>query len=359
LGVIGSEAVVPALLEALKDKGWEVPDYAAAALSQIKVSVLASALPQVLNHKKQEVRRKAVEIIGYYVESKKLAEDLQRLSTEDPSDEVRAAAADASARYLRKLRVLGKEAQSIEAAEEIGRARTLEETRRFISHEVTQTIEPLKDSIGKLTEKLERAELDQDKLAEAADLLRRKAEEAAAIASRFDEFTRKPQADAEHEALIRARYAEVLRLKNSHEKGRALEALAAALFASIAGFIEAKRNALTASEEIDVLIRNESRDPFWSPMGQWIFIECKNWRSKRVGKDEFTLFLNKIRNRKPFCRLGFLFCTAAVARTIRLEMVANRGSGLLVVPLNDKDLRALVESDNRNSWNRRRSFSTN
>jgi len=152
---------------------------------------------------------------------------------------------------------------------------------------------------------------------------------------------------ADRELLINAKYAEALHSMNSQTKGKALEDLLAALFASIEGFTEIDRNVKTETEEIDIVFRNESQHPFWQKEGSLILVECKNWHSQRVGKNEFVLFKEKIENRAGRCRLGFLVCVEEFAETVTKEMLRSSKTDLLVVPIDDERLKQLVESQNR------------
>jgi CheY-like chemotaxis protein len=165
---------------------------------------------------------------------------------------------------------------------------------------------------------------------------------------------------ADRELLIREKFATLTTLqakkaktasarsKLGTERGKALEDLTAALFASIEGFVEIDRNINTKTEEIDIAFRNESRDPAWQRESQIILVECKNWSSKTVGKNEFVLFEDKMRNRFGRCRLGFLVCTEDFAETVTLSMIRGSRDDLLIVPINGERLRQLVETKNRN-----------
>jgi len=167
------------------------------------------------------------------------------------------------------------------------------------------------------------------------------------IIFKVNEFIRTTQLIADRELLIHAKYETVQQFEDAQKKGKALEDLSAALFASVEGFIQIDRNANTATEEIDIVFRNESRDPSWQKESEIILVECKNWKSQRVGKNEFVLFKEKIENRYGRCNLGFLICAADFAETIAREMLRSSKTDLLIVPINGDDLRQLVESKSR------------
>jgi DNA-binding NarL/FixJ family response regulator len=168
-----------------------------------------------------------------------------------------------------------------------------------------------------------------------------------AITLEVNEYVRTFHLMADRELLIKTKYAEVLRGTDSREKGKALEDLLAALFSSVGGFIEIGRNVTTQTEEIDLVFRNDSVDARWQKESQIILIECKNWHSQRVGKNEFVAFKDKMENRYGRCKLGFLVCVERFALTLTQEMLRSSKSELLVVPTNGAQLRQLVAARDR------------
>lgn len=121
------------------------------------------------------------------------------------------------------------------------------------------------------------------------------------IIFKVNEFIRTAHLITDRELLIGTKYEEVQQFEYAQKKGKALENL----------------------------------------------LECKNWKSQRVGKNAFVLFKEKIENRYGRCKLGFLVCTTNFAETIEREMLRSSKTDLLVVPINGDDLRQLVESKNR------------
>lgn len=181
----------------------------------------------------------------------------------------------------------------------------------------------------------------------ALDFAPKEADFRDALTFKVNDFIRTFHLIADRERLIRTKYEAARTLQNSQEKGKALEDLLAALLASIDGFIEVGRNINTTTEEIDIVFRNESRDPAWKRESRIILVECKNWHSQRVGKNEFVLFKEKMENRAGRAELGFLVCTAEFAGTVEKEMLRSSKTSLLVVPINGEGLRQLVEAENR------------
>jgi DNA-binding NarL/FixJ family response regulator len=181
----------------------------------------------------------------------------------------------------------------------------------------------------------------------ALDFLAKEADFKDVLTFKIGEFIRTTHLIADRELLIRAKYRETGRARNTQKKGKALETLLASLIASVEGFIEIDRNINTATEEIDLAFRNANLDPFWQRQGDVILVECKNWKSQRVGKNEFVLFKEKMENRYGRCKLGFLVCTEVFAQTIEKEMLRSSKTDLLVVPVNGRALQELVDSNDR------------
>lgn len=127
-------------------------------------------------------------------------------------------------------------------------------------------------------------------------------------------------------------------------KGRSLEELCSRLFESVMGFAVSGR-ILTATEEIDITILNDSADPRLRRESALLLAECKNWTSK-CGKDEFVIFREKIENRNRRSSLGFLISWNGFTSTVTKEMLRGSREETLIVPITGKELRAAVRDGN-------------
>jgi len=131
--------------------------------------------------------------------------------------------------------------------------------------------------------------------------------------------------------------------QTANEKGRALEVLAYRLFETIPGFSINDINKETETEEIDIIILNNSKDPRFERESVYLLVECKNWSGK-CGKDEFVLFKQKIENRGSRCKLGFLISWNGFAGTISKEMLRGSRGEPQIVLLEGKDIKQAVKS---------------
>lgn len=167
------------------------------------------------------------------------------------------------------------------------------------------------------------------------------------VIMKLDKFIQDATLLADRERSINGLYETVF-TEESNRKGKALETLVATLFSSIEGFIEVQRDVQTETEEIDITFRNESKHPMWRRESSWVLVECKNWSSKRVGKNELVLFKEKLENRYGRCKLGFLVCVDEFAKTVTKEILRSAKTDYLVVLIDGRGLRQLVQSENRN-----------
>ena len=119
-------------------------------------------------------------------------------------------------------------------------------------------------------------------------------------------------------------------LKN--EKGQLLEELSVRFFSEIPGFeiIERKR---TRTEEIDLVILNKSLKGIWQSESILILVECKNWTTKKAGKNEYIAFREKLVNRRGRSKLGFFISGLGYVKTFYDEDLRNSKDDILIVPI--------------------------
>lgn len=128
--------------------------------------------------------------------------------------------------------------------------------------------------------------------------------------------------------------------RDSHRKGRLLEDLLELSLAQVPGFVVTSRQR-TADEEFDLVVRNESPDPFWSKEGSYLLVECKNWSSK-VGPDELDRFTSKLARRYDRTRLGFFVSIGGFTTGFESTRLTKREGNVLAVPIDGEDLRAMI-----------------
>jgi CheY-like chemotaxis protein len=127
---------------------------------------------------------------------------------------------------------------------------------------------------------------------------------------------------------------------DSARKGRLLEDLLELLFKQIPGFVVSARRR-SKDEEFDLVVRNESSDPFWAKDGQYFLVECKNWTSK-IGPADLDRFVGKLERRHGRATLGFVIAPNGFTSGFSSTLAARRYKRLLIVPVDEHALGELV-----------------
>lgn len=81
--------------------------------------------------------------------------------------------------------------------------------------------------------------------------------------------------------------------EDPNKKGDLLEDVIEGIINLVDNLKVHKRNVRTDKEEIDLLVRNKSKEEPWAHLGPMIFVECKNW-SRPVGSNQIGSFRTKL-----------------------------------------------------------------
>ncbi len=154
-------------------------------------------------------------------------------------------------------------------------------------------------------------------------------------------------ANGKREQVIRELWAGVLGEADPHRKGKLLEDLVAVLFKSIPGFERTQTDRSSADEQIDLLIPNDSPDPFWQQESQYFLGECKHW-SKPVDPKEMDSLRQKMERRFGRARLGFFIAAGGFTKGFGSVLQAERKGDSLIIPIGREQLEALVNAKDRN-----------
>ncbi|MBZ4397074.1 response regulator [Myxococcus sp. MISCRS1] len=156
-------------------------------------------------------------------------------------------------------------------------------------------------------------------------------------------------ANGKREEAIRELWRSVQTEADPHRKGQQLEDLVALLFKSIPGFERTETNRKSLDEQIDILIPNDSADPFWQQsQSQYFLGECKHW-AKPVGPTELDSFRLDIKRRFGRCKLGFFIAIGGFTDGFKTRLAASREDDALIVTLDAAQLGELVETRDRNA----------
>jgi len=135
------------------------------------------------------------------------------------------------------------------------------------------------------------------------------------------------------------------------QKGDRFEAVCTYLFSELSGVSIEARDAVMASEEIDIVLWNAQTEEVFRPFDNTILIECKNW-SAPVGAPSFDSFISKLRRRT--LKTGIFIAANGVSGDF-LNGNAGNGAidiikaalneGIRVIIINRADLNLIVTLD--------------
>lgn len=154
---------------------------------------------------------------------------------------------------------------------------------------------------------------------------------------------------AELEKKIRTVWDEARTTTDRHRKGRALEEAIVLLLQTLPGWYIANKNVSDGKEELDIVIRNESPDPFFSKLGTYFFVECKNW-STSVGRDEADVFGRKLERHRVNTHTGLFISMGEITAPAREEFARIQEKNLRVVILDPSAIQQLIDAPDRSAW---------
>ncbi|KMK51276.1 hypothetical protein RO21_07100 [[Actinobacillus] muris] len=141
-------------------------------------------------------------------------------------------------------------------------------------------------------------------------------------------------------------YAEAKNTTQNYEKGAKFENFLSLLFQSI-GFSFIQKRVVDSTSEIDLIIRNDIKDPFLSKFGKYIFLEAKNRSSTPIDKNDYIVFKNKINSSNQLVELGIIATTSYIAKTVKLEELRSSATLGKIVVLSNDELIRLIEAPNK------------
>ncbi len=130
------------------------------------------------------------------------------------------------------------------------------------------------------------------------------------------------------------------------KKGRLFEEFVVGLFRQM-GFIHIETRVRDkASNEIDLIVRNDLADPFFSKFGRYIFVECKNKPEVGFSKNDFIVFNKKVSSSNGDSNLGVVFTTGHIQRTVYLEALRESEKGVKILYLGSGEIAKLIHTAN-------------
>jgi Holliday junction resolvase-like predicted endonuclease len=136
----------------------------------------------------------------------------------------------------------------------------------------------------------------------------------------------------------------------NHEKGQRFEAVVAFLFSQADGFRVSATNYRTATEEIDIVLRQLSaQGRIWSREGPLVLVEARN-RAEGISQEMFSAFRTKIQVKRGRAKLGFMVSSTSVSGEAERQEEKTALGDIAVVFLNGDELAKWIATEDHNAW---------
>lgn len=144
--------------------------------------------------------------------------------------------------------------------------------------------------------------------------------------------------------ILEDMYAKAKNEPDAVKKGRMFEEFVVGLFRQMGFAHIGTRVRDAASNEIDIIVRNDINDPFFGKYGRYIFAECKNKPEDGFSKNDFIIFHKKVSSSNGDSNLGVVFTTGHIKRTVYLEALKESGNDVKIVYLSSGEIARLIHT---------------
>ena len=144
--------------------------------------------------------------------------------------------------------------------------------------------------------------------------------------------------------ILEDMYAAAKNEPDAVKKGKMFEEFVVGLFRQMGFAHIGTRVKDEASNEIDIIVRNDINDPFFSKYGRYIFAECKNKPEDGFSKNDFIVFHKKVSSSNGDSNLGVVFTTGHIKRTVYLEALKESGNDVKIIYLSSGEIARLIHT---------------
>lgn len=133
---------------------------------------------------------------------------------------------------------------------------------------------------------------------------------------------------------------------DTFRKGVLFEEFVVNVFRQMGFFHIERRKRDSASNEVDLIVRNDISDPIFAKFNRYIFVECKNKPEEGFSKNDFIVFNSKINSSHGDCNFGVVFTTGIIKRTVYLEALKESRSDTRMLYLSSAEILRLIRTPN-------------
>lgn len=139
-------------------------------------------------------------------------------------------------------------------------------------------------------------------------------------------------------------FAEAKNEKDAFKKGKKFEDFVVNLFRQM-GFAHIEtRKRDAASNELDLIIRNDINDTFFNKFKRYIYVECKNKPESGIDKNDFIVFNNKVQSSFGNSDIGIMFTTGTVKHTVLREALKECKYNIKIIFLSSSEILRLIRA---------------
>ncbi|NBB22553.1 response regulator [Runella sp. CRIBMP] len=161
--------------------------------------------------------------------------------------------------------------------------------------------------------------------------------------AKYEEYVTKNPSETS-KALLNY-YANAKNQQNSYEKGIVFEHFITLLFNNMGFKTIIKRVIDKSRNEVDLIIRNDVNDNFFSKFRPYILVECKNKPDDGIGKNDFIQFYSKLQHTNGLSDLGFLITSGFISKTTYLEAMRTSKNGEKIAFISNPEIERLINSE--------------
>jgi DNA-binding NarL/FixJ family response regulator len=139
-------------------------------------------------------------------------------------------------------------------------------------------------------------------------------------------------------------YSDAKNAKDTFQKGKRFEYFVTTLFSQM-GFSQIMARAKDKSyNEVDLIIRNDIKDLFFSKFKPYLLIECKN-ELENIDKNQFITFRSKLEHTNGLANLGFMLTPKGFKRSTYLEALRSSATEHKIVFISNSEIEELIRSE--------------
>lgn len=144
--------------------------------------------------------------------------------------------------------------------------------------------------------------------------------------------------------ILEDMFADAKNEQDTYLKGKKFENFVVVLFRQMGFKYIETRVRDSASNEMDLIVRNDIDDSFFSKFKRYIFAECKNKPNNGFDKNDFIVFHKKVESAAGDSDLGVVFSTGSIKKTVYLEALKEAKGSVKILYMSSNEIMQLIHA---------------